>query len=143
MPEGVAAFVVVELEDLELAIVLERASHVPEHAIDLRDERAVGQILRDFTRNIKRRRMPLLRLLDAAVGESNLDRIRREREALSVLLRQDGLEETDALRNRRAEVRLVLRVSNHGGGGGGGETVNRRKERVESVVGRSGTAETD
>ena len=41
VPEGVAAFVVVELEDLELAIVLERASHVPEHAIDLRDERAV------------------------------------------------------------------------------------------------------
>jgi len=140
VPERVSSFVVVELEDLELAILLERARHIPEHAIDFGDERVVGQIFGDFARHVERSREPFLRLPHAAVREINFDRIRRKREALRLLLRLDSLEQLDALRNRRLKVGVVLGVSNHGGNGGG-ETVYRKTKKGR--VRRSVTAQTD
>ena len=76
MPERVASLVVLELIDPQLTILLERPRHVPKHAIDPRDERVVGEVLRNLPRYVERHRLPLGGAPDGAVGECDLDGIR-------------------------------------------------------------------
>eukprot|EP00982_Pelagococcus_subviridis_P006238 30017-Pelagococcus_subviridis.AAC.27 len=114
VPVQLFALGVVEREQLERAVALERSSHVPVLPVHVREDRRLRELLVDAHRDVPRRRDVLHRVADRAVGHRDLDRlVRRLRGGLPLALaREVFLEELDALR----VVRALLFVRGRPGG---------------------------
>lgn len=111
MPEGIAAFVGVEGEELELTISLQRPRHVPQSSVDLRDQRIRRQAFRNLLRHVKRRGPPSLALLHRTVRQLNPGKDHARKTAIRDLARSSIMELgflPDRIGGERLEVSELL-----------------------------------
>mmetsp|Transcript_42518 Transcript_42518/g.68384 ORF Transcript_42518/g.68384 Transcript_42518/m.68384 type:complete len:378 (-) Transcript_42518:121-1254(-) len=90
---------IVEGKELERAVALQRAAHVPVGAVHVREQRRLRQLLVDTHGDVPRGGDVLDAVLDGAVGHHNLDGLGRCRGGvhLTTLAREVLLEKLDAL----------------------------------------------
>ena len=107
VPVELLALRIVEGEELERAVALEGAAHVPVGAVDVGEERGLRELLVDAHGDVPGRGDELDSLLDGAVGHNHLDGLvlGLGRFQLFALAREVLLEQLDALGIER---RLLL-----------------------------------
>lgn len=124
MPEDLLALGVFEVQELQLAALLERPLQIPEVTVDLRDNSALEQALGNLASNRGGSGLPALALLDGTGSEGDLDVLARLLSnpllPLGLSLVEDGVTGSEVLRRRghfkRPAAALVLfGFGRHGG----------------------------